>query len=177
MSNVSSLSKPTIFFHWLVAISFIGVLAFGLYVEDLPGGPEKGELIGLHKSFGVLVLVLAVSRLLWRFKEGSISSIPGSPRWQEKIAAGVHHLLLLATLLMPVSGIAMSLGGGHDIGVFGVTLITAGEKNELLGQIGSTTHEVLANIVMVTLALHVLGALKHHIVDKDATLKRMLGKS
>ncbi|MGF1766243.1 cytochrome b [Enterovibrio makurazakiensis] len=177
MSNSSSLSKQTIFFHWLVAISFIAVLAFGLYVEDLPKGPEKGELIGLHKSFGVLVLVLAASRLLWRFKEGAISSIPGSPRWQEKIAAGVHHLLLLATLLMPISGIAMSIGGGRDVGVFGFTLITAGEKNELLGQIGHTTHEVLANIVIVTLALHLLGALKHHIIDKDATLKRMLGKS
>ncbi|MDD1780828.1 cytochrome b [Enterovibrio sp. ZSDZ35] len=176
MSNVSPLSKQTIFLHWLVAISFIAVLAFGLYVEDLPKGPEKGEMIGLHKSFGFIILVLASSRILWRVKEGPISSIPGSPSWQEKAAKGVHHLLLLATVLMPISGIMMSVGGGRGLDVFGMTLIAAGEKKEWLGAVGHTTHEVLANIVIAAIVLHVLGALKHHLVDKDATLKRMTGR-
>lgn len=49
MSTPSALSKPTIAFHWIVAIAIIGMLAFGLYLEDLPRSPEKGELMGLHK--------------------------------------------------------------------------------------------------------------------------------
>ncbi|WP_039850256.1 cytochrome b [Grimontia indica] len=175
--STSSLSKPTRMFHWGVAILFIAVLAFGLYVEDLPRGPDKGEMIGLHKSFGFLVLLLAAARIVWRFKEGPIPVIPGSPSWQEKAAKAVHHILLLATLLMPISGIAMSVGGGFGLSVFGIPLIPTGDKIEWLGQVGHVTHEVLANIVIATLVLHIAGALKHHIIDKDETLKRMLGKS
>ncbi|GAM76061.1 cytochrome b561 [Vibrio ishigakensis] len=55
----SGLSKPTILLHWAVAICFLAVLFIGVYMVDLPRGPEKGEMIGLHKSLGVLVLVLA----------------------------------------------------------------------------------------------------------------------
>ncbi|PKF49316.1 cytochrome b [Enterovibrio nigricans] len=176
MSNMLPLSKQTIYLHWLIAISFIAALAFGLYVEDLPKGPEKGEMIGLHKSIGFIILVLASTRILWRVKEGALPSVPGSPSWQEKAAKGIHHLLLLATLLMPISGILMSVGGGRGLDVFGMTLIGTGDKIEWLGAIGHTTHEVLANIVIAAIVLHILGALKHHLLDKDATLKRMLGR-
>ncbi len=177
MSTPSALSKPTIAFHWIVAIAIIGMLAFGLYLEDLPRSPEKGELMGLHKSFGVLVLMLASLRIVWRVKEGPIPAIGDASGWQEKMAKGIHHLLLLATILMPVSGIMMSVGGGRGLDVFGVNLIAAGEKIEWLGQLGGATHGVLAKIMIAAILLHVLGAIKHHVLMKDNTLTRMLGKS
>ncbi|WP_407330348.1 cytochrome b [Enterovibrio sp. 27052020O] len=176
MSNTSSLSKTTIALHWAVAVVIIGMLAVGSYMVDLPKGPDKGELIGIHKSIGFIVLILASLRVLWRLKEGQITPIPGSPNWQEKAAKGAHHLLLLATILMPVSGIMMSVGGGRGLDVFGVSLIAGGEKTEWMQAVGHETHEILAFILIAVIVLHVAGAVKHHLVDKDMTLKRMLGK-
>ena len=141
------LSKPTILFHWLTGLLFIGVLALGLYVESLPRAPEKFELLGIHKSLGVIVLVIATLRLLWRLKEVSISSVSQLTKTQEILANGVHHLLLLGTLLMPVSGMMMSIGSGRAIDLFGLELISAGEKIEWLGSIGGNVHSIAADIL------------------------------
>ena len=172
----NKLSKPTIAFHWLTGLLFIGVLALGLYVEDLPRAPEKFELLGIHKSLGLIVLFVAALRLAWRLKEGAISSIAKLTPQQALLAKAVHHLLLLGTLLMPISGLMMSIGGGHAIALFGLELISGGEKIEWLGGLGSNIHGIAANVLIATLLLHIAGALKHQFMDKDGTISRMLGK-
>ncbi|WP_299691131.1 cytochrome b/b6 domain-containing protein [uncultured Vibrio sp.] len=90
-----SLSKQTVIFHWLTGILFIAVFVIGLQFEGMPRGPEKGELMGLHKSLGLIVLVVALSRFVWRLKEGAIESVAVLTRAQEIAAKGVHHFLLL----------------------------------------------------------------------------------
>jgi cytochrome b561 len=147
----------------------------GLYIEDLPRSPEKFELLGLHKLFGITVLSIALLRILWRAKEGAITSLSVAPAWQEKIAQGVHHLLLLATLLMPVSGIMMNVGGGRALVLFGTELITVADKVEWMGTIGGSLHDSAVGFIIAALALHILGALKHQFIDKDGTVSRMLG--
>lgn len=177
MTTSGKLSFPTILFHWSTAIIMIAVIAVGLYMGDMPRGPDKGEMIGLHKSLGVIAFVFAAVRLLWRKKEGAIPAIAEMPRWQEIVAKSVHHLLMLATILMPVSGIMMNTGGGRALNVFGLELIAAGDKIEWLGDLGGTLHHVTADVLLAVLALHVLAALKHEVIDKDGTIRRMLGKS
>ncbi|RJX75318.1 cytochrome b [Vibrio sinensis] len=176
MLNPLPLSRSTIFWHWLTALSFIAIFALGYYLVDLPRSPEKGELIGIHKSFGALFLLLAIARIIWRLKEGAISPASETPAWQEKAAKSVHGLLMLATLVMPISGIAMSIGGGRSIDIFGWTLISAGEKVEWLQQVGGNIHGFFVNIIIAVFALHILGAIKHHVLDKDQTLNRMFGR-
>ncbi|NOH27762.1 cytochrome b [Vibrio mediterranei] len=173
----NKLSKPTMVFHWLTAAFFIATLAIGLYLGDMANGPDKNELRNLHKSLGVLVMFAASLRLVWRLKEGMIGSAKQLPAWQEKSAHFVHWFLLLATIMMPLSGITMSIGGGRSVEFFGISLISAGEKIEWLQQISSTIHFSSVNIVIAILVLHVLAALKHQLVDKDGTLSRMLGRS
>lgn len=172
----NKLSKPTIAFHWLTGLLFIGVFVLGKIFDSMARSPEKFELLGIHKSLGFIVLVVASVRLAWRLKEGAISPASQLPRAQEILAKSIHHLLLLGTLLMPTSGIMMSIGGGRGVDVFGFVLYNAGDKVEWLGSLGSSLHGLGSNVLLVAVVLHVAGALKHQLVDKDGTLTRMLGR-
>ncbi|PWQ96898.1 cytochrome b [Leucothrix pacifica] len=172
----NKLSIQTILLHWLTAVPFLAALGIGLYMEDLPNGPDKFELMANHKSIGLMVLLIAAIRVLWRVKEGHISSISKAPFWQETMAKVVHYVLLIATILMPVSGIMMSVGGGRALEFFGIQLIAAGDKIEWLSEIGHTFHGLAPKVIMLALFLHIVGALKHQFVEKDGTISRMLGK-
>lgn len=174
MKSNQLLSSQTILFHWLTGLSFIATFAIGFYLVDLPRSPEKFELLSLHKSFGVAVLIVALVRVIWRLKEGPIQSATSGPAWQEKAATIVHYTLLVSTLLMPISGIIMSVGGGHSVAFFSIELIAGGEKTEWVNSLGKSLHFYASRVVMITLALHVAGALKHHFIDKDNTLIRMI---
>lgn len=177
MDNDTKLSTPTIVLHWLIGIVFIIILAVGFYMVDLPKGPDKGQLYGLHKSFGFLFLFLALVRVGWRFKEGAIAADPNLARWQHIAAKSVQHLLLLFTLVMPITGMMLSIGAGKGIAVFGFSIVAAGDKMETLQSVGHFLHTNIPILIVIALGLHILAALKHHFIDKDATLKKMLGKS
>ncbi|USD67183.1 cytochrome b [Vibrio sp. SCSIO 43136] len=175
--EVKRLSIPTIAAHWIVASFMIGLLGLGLYMEDLERSPFKFELYGIHKSLGTIALLFISLRLLWRLKEGALPSVGNMPRWQEVSAKAMHHLLLLMTFVMPISGIIMNRGGGRALEVFGVEVIAGGEKIEWMQQVGGAAHEFGTNALIALLVLHVLAAIKHEFVDKDGTIKRMVGKS
>ncbi|KII79533.1 cytochrome b [Vibrio renipiscarius] len=174
--NPHALSWQTIAFHWLTALMFIAIFSVGWYMVDLPRGPEKGELIGLHKSFGAILLVVAMSRITWRLKEGAIPPAAVVAPWQNILAKAIHGLLMLATLMMPISGIAMSVGGGRGADVFGWYFVAEGDKIQWLQELGGGIHGWSVNIIIAVVVLHVAGALKHHWLDKDNTLSRMLGR-
>lgn len=169
-------SHITISLHWIIAIGMIVMIAFGIYIEDLPRSPDKGELIGLHKSFGILIFVLAVIRIFWRIKNKFPTPISTLTKWQEIIAKLTHWVLIIGTVLMPISGVLMSVGGGHPIGFFGIELIAGGEKIEALGKVGHIMHGMGGNLMILFIMLHVAGAIKHQFIDKDGTISRMLGK-
>lgn len=167
---------PTIGLHWIIAIAMIAMLIFGLYLEDLPRSPEKGALIGLHKSIGLLVLLFAAIRVIWRYRNKFPTPLSSLPTWQENLAKITHWILIIGTLLMPVSGILMSIGGGHPVGVFGLEIIAGtGQENKLLSQIGDIGHGLGSKLLILFIVLHFIGAVKHQILDKDGTMSRMLG--
>ena len=170
-------SLTTVGFHWIVAIAIIAMLAFGLYMEDLPRSPEKGELMGLHKSFGVLILVLAFLRILWRFINKFPIPLSTMPKWQETIAKLTHWVLIIGTVMMPLSGILMNFAGGRALSIFGYELMAgSGEKNELLSEIGHIVHGLGSKLLILFVVLHILGAIKHQFFDKDGTISRMAGR-
>ena len=167
-------SMPTIVLHWTVAVLFVGLLSVGFYLDYIPKGPELWQMISLHKSFGVILLLLAVTRLGWRLKEGALPT-QAMPKWQRIAAKAVQHTLLLMTLVMPISGMLMSIGAGYGVAVFGLTLVGEGEKIEWMQNLGSVLHHNLPWFLVALLGLHLLGAFKHHVLLKDRTLKNMIG--
>jgi len=175
MDSRSQFTKTTVALHWIIALAVIGSLILGMYVEDLPRGTEKFELIGLHKSVGVLVLVVALYRLIWRIRNRMPERLSPVAAWQEKVTTLVHLILLAGTLLMPLSGILMSMGGGHPVALFGVELIAGGDENELLEVMGESMHGLGGNVMIAAIALHVVASVKHHLLTRDGTLQRMLG--
>lgn len=165
--------------HWLVAFVMIAMVVFGIYLEEfVPRGPEKGALIGIHKSIGVLVLLYGIWRVGYRLAQGFLEDASPMPRWQAVSAKVVHWVLLVLVIALPLSGILASYFGGREIGVFGLfTVPAASAPNDALSGAFMNMHGAMGKVILFALVLHVLGALKHHFFEKDTTLKRMLGRA
>lgn len=165
--------------HWIFGFAMIAMLGFGLYLEYLvPRGPEKGVLIGYHKAFGVLVLIFGLWRVGYRLFNGFLKDVAPMPNWQSVTAKVVHWVLLLSVIAMPVSGLTASYFGGRDTDVFGLfTVFGALEPNKDTAAAFMGMHGVFAKLTILALVLHIIGAVKHHLVDKDDTLKRMVGRA
>lgn len=166
-------------FHWLSAIIVYGMFALGLWMVTLSyydGWYHKAP--ELHKSIGILLMMGLVIRVLWRV----ISPPPGplqsySPMTRLGAKAG-HLALYLLLFAIGISGYLISTADGKPISVFGwfdvpATLADAGAQADFAGAL----HFWLAWSVVVLSVMHGFMALKHHFIDKDDTLKRMLGKS
>jgi cytochrome b561 len=174
-------ATATVVLHWLVGISIIGLLAVGIYMEET----KAYALYPLHKSFGVLIFFVAVARILWRIGNGWPVPAGDHQRWEHLLARAIHWLLIIGTVLMPISGFLMSSLGGHGVAVFGFELVPPNPDpanpdkvvahNEMLAGLSHQVHGAAGVTMIVALLLHVAGALKHHVIDKDGTLRRMLG--
>lgn len=176
-SASASLGKTTIVLHWAVAIGLIGLLSFGTYISWLESGPEKTSLIQLHKSFGVIIGSLALVRLIWRARERFPAPIGRVAAWERRIASSVQTALLAISVMMPLAGIMTSLTYARDVKVFGIAVIPKlmDQKDESLNEFFSASHAVMATLLLLLLALHIAGALRHHFIQRDGTLLRMLG--
>jgi len=135
-------------FHWTIAALILGLLVVGFYMEGLERSPFKFEIYGWHKSFGLLVLWLA----------------------------GLHIFLYVAMVGMPLSGWFMSASGGHSVSFFGLEMPNIMAENKAINSLSKQTHNWLGYILILAIMLHVIGALKHHVIDNDMTLRRMSPK-
>lgn len=126
----------------------------------------------LHKSLGVTILALVLFRIYWRLSHRPPALLSSLKAWERKLAAGGHHSLYLLMVLIPVAGIIMSLYSKYGLQWFGIKLLE-GLDNKDLRETFAEVHELLGTAMLVVLAVHVLGALKHRLIDKDDTMKRM----
>lgn len=178
-----TLSPTSILLHWVVAITIIGLLALGIYMEE----NEAYQFYDLHKSIGTLIFIVVIARVMWRIKQGWPAPVSEYKKIEQIMSKLVHYILLIGSVIIPLSGLMMSIGGGHELAIFGLELIPANHsitdpndviaRSEAIGGLGHQLHGLVSNIVIGAIILHVIGALKHHVVDKDSTLKRMLGKA
>lgn len=174
MSNPTSYNGVAKIFHWGMAIIMIGLLAVGFWMVQLAYSPFKFEIYNWHKAFGLLIMFAVGLRLMWRALSPSPAHLSHHKPW-ERVLSGVSHLVMYgAFLLMPISGWVMSSAGGYPVLFFGIAMPDLMEKNELMYERAQLAHEVIAYVFSAFLALHIAGALKHHVIDKDETLKRML---
>jgi cytochrome b561 len=160
--------------HWLTVLAIIGLAAVGLNMDDLPNGPQKIQVYALHKSFGLTVLGLTLFRLAWRLVAGAPAMVP-MPRWQRFAAHGSHVALYALLLAMPLSGWLFNSAAGFPLKWFGlVSLPKLAAYDPGLKELAHELHEGLFKALLVVVAVHVAAALKHHLVERDATLQRML---
>lgn len=161
--------------HWTMALIVIGMLILGLYIDNLPISMKKLSLLGWHKSFGILVLMLVIIRLFWRFINVTPSYSNQMPGWQKLAAHGMHLSLYLFMIVMPLTGWLMSSAAGVTVSFFGLfTLPNMVSANASMQGDFFQIHSTCADILIAFICLHVLAALKHHVWDKDDILRRML---
>ncbi|MBT9517486.1 MAG: cytochrome b [Methyloversatilis discipulorum] len=161
--------------HWLIALMLFGMFGFGLYMVELPLSPQKLKFYSYHKWAGVTVFLLVLARLAWRITHRPPALPADIPAWQVTAAKAGHHLLYLLMVIVPLSGWLMSSAKGFQTVWFGVLpLPDLLSKDEALGEALLLTHRLLNWFFMLVVAGHVLAALKHHFIDRDGLLSRML---
>lgn len=166
------------FLHWTIFALIVGLWCVahlrGFLPKDSPG---RGLIIGIHISFGLLLFALVPLRVVWRFLRGAPELPAGTPPL-EAILAKVAHLALYALMIViPVLGLCLVWLHGHGASFFGLfTIPSPIAESKSLHDTVSGVHELLANIILVLLALHVVAAFWHHFAKKDNVLTRMLPK-
>ncbi|MCQ3828963.1 cytochrome b [Microbulbifer elongatus] len=163
-------------FHWLMAPVVIGMFALGWWMVGLGYyDPWYRQGPDIHKSVGILLLLLLIARLLWRAVNVSPAPEP-APRWQQRAANVAHGVLYVLLIAICITGYLISTADGRAIEVFNWFRVPAtiqGLENQ--EDIAGTLHEWLAWTLMGLVVLHGLAAFKHHFVNRDNTLRKMLG--
>ncbi|HEY4367885.1 MAG TPA: cytochrome b [Steroidobacteraceae bacterium] len=162
-------------FHWLVVVLIITQFVLALKAGSLPLGPAKIATLAQHKSVGMTIFALAVLRLLWRLVN-PVPVVPATmPRWQQ-IGAHISHGALYGLILVtPLLGWLMSSARNFSVSWFGLfTLPDLVQQDKALYDFFHETHEVLAWTLLGIAVLHAVAALKHHFLDRDDVLRRML---
>lgn len=169
--------------HWTIAALFMSQVALGAFMTTLPlTDPRVFPLYQTHKSIGFVIFLLVVVRLVWRIT-GKTPPFPASlPRWQARAAVAVHSLLYLALLLMPLLGwvVVSASPLGIPTLIFGklviphIPFVVKSPDRQMIGSVASWAHWALAWAASIAVGGHIAAALLHHIVEKDAILKRML---
>jgi cytochrome b561 len=128
-----------------------------------------------HKSIGITILILALLRLVWRFFGAVPADPPRAPRWQTLLAHGTHYLLYVLLFAIPFSGWLMSSARNFSVSWFGlVTLPDLIAPNKAAYSFLHEAHEFMGDVLMYVAILHAVAALKHHFIDRDNVLRRML---
>ncbi|MFD2229601.1 cytochrome b [Alkalimarinus sediminis] len=163
--------------HWVVAVVVFGLFGVGLYMVELDYYDSMYRTAPfVHKSVGVLLFLLMAFRLFWRFVSPAPASLATHKNWEKKLAHIVHIALYLLLFVIMVSGYLISTADGRPVSVFGwfeVPAIISGIDNQ--EDIAGEVHEILAYVLIAIVGFHAIGALKHHFLDKDRTVLRMLG--
>ena len=164
----------SIILHWLVAVAVTGLFVLGLWMVELGYyHPWYQRAPDIHRSVGVLLFGAILTHWAWRYTNPRPETI-GSVT-ERKVAAWVHRMLYALLYLLILSGYLISTADGRGISAFGLFSVPAsisGLQNQ--ADIAGKVHEWLAFVLIALTILHALAALKHHLVDRDQTLKRML---
>ena len=168
-------TSTAIALHWLIGAMILISVAVGLYMTGLKFSPEKLKLYNWHKWAGVTIFMLVVLRLAWRLFHAAPPLPPSVTPWQRWIAGATHILLYALMFAIPVSGWLMSSAKGFQTVYFSVIpLPDLLGKNEDLGELLEQVHQLLSYTLIAVVILHTFAALKHHIIEKNDVLRRIL---
>jgi cytochrome b561 len=161
--------------HWTIVAMILVMAYLGLTMTDLPNGPHKIHTYALHKSIGLTILALVSLRVLWRLYAGAPRPVPGTPSWQERIASATHAALYALLFAIPLSGWFLNSTAGFPLQWFGLfNLPKLTHRDVAMHEIAVAVHTTLFWVLVALVAMHAAAALYHHLVQRDATLARML---
>jgi cytochrome b561 len=161
--------------HWTTAIVIFGLIPAGLVLDDLPEGPVQDLGYDLHRSFGFIVLCLALMRLAVRGVFGAPAVYAGLTPLEQRASGFVHHALYVLIVVTPLLGWAATSAYPVAINVFWLfTLPPLAPESEWLSKLLFKAHEISAFLIIALLAAHIGGALMHRIVKRDGVMDRML---
>lgn len=179
MSSVQQrYSKVAIAFHWAIALIIIGLIVFGLLMTN-PNTPNRFVLYQLHKSFGIMVLILSIFRLIWRLRHKAHPLPDGMKSWEITAAKFTHIAFYIIMIGMPLLGWAMVSASSLPIPtelfwtVPWPDMPFVPESKDVEGML-KMLHENIGKLTIALILLHIGAAMKHHFVNKDNVLTRML---
>jgi cytochrome b561 len=175
-NKVGRYSATAIALHWSMAALIVAAFFLGLTMTDMPGiTPTKLKYYNWHKWLGVTVLMLAVARALWRITHPAPELPAGIPGWQKQISAATHLALYVFIFAVPLSGYFYSLAAGFKVVYLGLLpLPVLMAPNPTLKPILEEIHFWLNMGLAGLVSLHIAAAFKHHFIDRDTVLLRML---
>jgi cytochrome b561 len=176
-------SRVAMALHWIMALAIISMLAGGLIVADMldqdPSPPIAFDLIQLHKSVGITILLLSVVRVIWRLTHRP-PALPLMPTWQTRLAHFSHFGFYGLMFALPLSGWAMVSASKYNFPT--LLYFTQIEWPHIPFLVGRTdlsgifheSHELLGYGAIALLVLHIGAALYHHYKLRDDVLRRMM---
>ena len=174
INNLQSYGLISILLHWIMAVLILGLFVLGEYMVDLTYyDPWYIKAPNFHRSLGVVVGFLFICRLIWRLK--SIRPNVEGKQWEQSTALAVHRLFYVLIAIICISGYLITTADGQGVSIFNwftlpATLYGFNNQEDIAGLV----HEWSTQILLILTALHSLAALKHHFINRDATLRRML---
>jgi cytochrome b561 len=162
--------------HWVSAVLILGLFALGVWMRTLGYYDTWYQTAPKwHKQIGIVLLFIMAARLVWRFIAKAPAPLTNHKPWEVKVAHIAHYVLYFGVFSIMASGYLIATADNRPIDVFGVfnmpVLFMPFDGQE---DVAGLIHEYGAYALMAVIALHVAGAIKHHVIDKDSTLKRML---
>jgi len=171
--SYGSVSK---WFHWGVALLMIIMLSVGFFMEDIPSKLIRSNTFTFHKSVGLIILTLVVFRFFWRVINKNPLERTAMLRWEKVLALFAHRFFYVLLIAMPLSGWLMSTASDHIPHFLWLfkTPMPFVPHSKPLAEFAAGVHWWLAWTILFLLSMHIAAALKHHFVDKDNVLTRML---
>jgi len=167
-------SGVAIALHWLTVGFVFANLTLGLSMVPLPLSPRKLQWYMWHKWIGITVFIVVCMRLAWRLYRRPPPHV-AMPDWQRRAAYGSHLLMYVLLTLIPISGWLYSSSTGIEVVYLGLLpLPDLVPKDRTLASVLKWTHYALNSALFALVLVHVIAALKHHFIDRDGTLARML---
>jgi cytochrome b561 len=165
--------------HWLVALSVLIAVPVGILLPYLPPNtPAQTGFYNMHKSLGVLILILMLLRIINRFARGAPAAEPGLAAWKRAASSAVHGLLYLLLIVQPLVGYWANSAYGATTPFFGLFELPAlVAKSESLATQLFTVHRWTGITIAVLAVVHIAAALQHYFIEKDGVLQRMLPRA
>ncbi|WP_444996381.1 cytochrome b [Aliikangiella sp. IMCC44359] len=162
--------------HWLVAAVILGMFAVGIWMVELTYYDQwYKDAPYYHKSVGIILAFIMIFRIFWRYLSPPPEGLKSHKPIEQKLAKATHLLIYILIFTIIISGYLISTADERGISVFGLfELPSIGTLLENQEDIAGLFHQWLAYILIGLVVLHAAAALKHHFVDKDNTLKRMI---
>jgi cytochrome b561 len=156
-----------------LAVLIAGLVGIGWYMMSIEDDPGSDWYFNIHKSFGIVVFALVLLRIVWRAMHRPIPLPTSLPKWQVSLSHATESALYVCMILMPILGFFGALYSKSGVSFFGVQLPLWTVSNHDTAELFFGLHSALAWVLVILVAVHAVGGLKHLLVDKDGVFQRM----